>query len=106
MAWKLPGRTNFTIITGEFLSLFTKEEQLVDPHNHVLCDEMVLKHHKHVRTKYHHSAGYQNLTKLIRAEEIPLLRHPRKKLPVCNSKEREFTAELKRHEGVWYAYIL
>ncbi len=109
MAWKLPGRTNFTIITGEFLSLFTKEEQghsLVDPDNHVLSDEMVLKHHKHVRTKYHHSAGYKNMTKLIRAEEIPLLRHPRKKLPVCNSKKREFTAKLKRYQGVRYSHVL
>ena len=109
MAWKMPGWKYFTIITKEFLSLFTKEEQghsLVDPDNHVLSDEMVLKHHKHVRAKHHNSVGYENFTKLTRAEEIPLLRHPRKTLPVCNSREREFTANLKRYQGIRYSHVL
>jgi hypothetical protein len=104
----MPGWKYFTIITKEFLSLFTKEEQghsLVDPEDHVLSDEMVLEHHKHVRSKYHNSGGYRNFTKLTRAEAIPLLRHPPKKLSVCNKEERQFPVKLKRYQGIRYAHI-
>ena len=98
-AWKY-----FLIITKKFLSLYVKEKEgrsLVSPDDHVLSDEMVLKHHKHVRTKHHNSGGYRNFTKLTRAEEIPLLRHPRDTLPVCSKGERRFTVHLKRYQGVW-----
>ena len=97
-AWKY-----FTIITKEFLSLFVKEEEghsLVSPDDHVLSDEMVLKHHKHTRTKHHNSAGYRNFTKLTRAEEIPLFPHPRNKLPVCKKGKQKFIGKLKRYQGI------
>ena len=103
MAWKMPAWKYFTIITKEFLSLYVKEEEghsVVRPDDHVLSDEMVLKHHKHVRTKHRNSGGYRNFTKLTRAGEIPLLRHPRNMLPVCNKGERQFTAYLRRYQGI------
>ena len=103
VAWKMPGWKYFTIITKEFLSLFVKEEQgrsLVNPEDHVLSDEIVLRHHKHVRSQYRNSDKYRNFTKLTRAEMIPLLRNPRKTFPVCNKEERKFTLTLKRYQGI------
>lgn len=108
VAWKIPGKKYFTIITKEFLSLFIKEQQghsMAKPEDQVLSDEMILRHHKHIRTKYRHSGGYRNFTKLTRAEKIPLLRHPRKNLPVCNKNDREFRIELHRYQGIRYAQI-
>lgn len=109
VAWKMPGWKFFTIITSEFISLFMKEKhgkssQQLRRTDHVALPEIILKHYKHIRTKYHHSGGYRNYTRLSDATDIPLLRHSDKALRVCG-EPRSFPKKLKRYQGRRFTQI-
>lgn len=108
MAWKLPGWKSFTIITNEFISLYMKEESgrsIFKRDDHFALPEIILKHHKHVRTNYRNPSQYRNFTRLSDAIDIPLLRDSHKQLPTCSRPSRLFTKKLKRYQGRWFTQI-
>ena len=108
VAWKLPGWKYFTIITGEFISLFMKEElgkSLFKRDDYTALPEMILKHHKHARTNYQHSGLYRNYTRLPKGSNIPLIRHSHKALPTCQKSTRVFFKKLKRYQGRKFTHI-
>ena len=96
VAWKLPGRKIFTVISSEFISLFSKQER--NKSDNVTLPKFIPENHKNTPTKYHRR--FRKYTRLLDTDAIPLLRHSHKALPACKTKA--FKVKMGRYFGTYH----